>query len=459
MLIRILRLLILLVLILGLSAAAPNPSDDGLVSSQALVPCGADPQVDALLSQTSAEDWSAWIARLSGLDPVLLNGETTTIQTRYSYAMFRDQPNARGYEYVLARLQNWYPAAQIEEDAYTPAGNAVWKNIVLTLPGATHPDEIVILSAHLDSTSDNPDSLAPGAEDNASGSAALLEAARIFRTHRFARTIRMIWFTGEEQGLLGSKAYVLDHSLSGLVGVINLDMYGYDLNQDGCFELHIGTMAASAPIGACFRAAASAYSPALKVDAIDTSDMRYSDHNSFWTKGIGAVEILENFHPGAATDACGGYAELSPYYHKTTDTLDHINLSTGFAITRAGLAAAAGLAAPLEACFSAAPHLTVLPQGDRVALSWTSVAGAERYRIFRSDASAAGRAALCSAEWIPIHDTSSLAWSDTSAAPEQYYAYRVEAVSALAAGCVSAPSACVVVKGSLRTIFIPWVDH
>ena len=56
-------------------------------------------------------------------------------------------------------------------------------------------------------TSFDPWHLAPGAEDNASGSAALLEAARLFNRYRFERTLQIIWFTGEEQGLLGSLAF------------------------------------------------------------------------------------------------------------------------------------------------------------------------------------------------------------------------------------------------------------
>jgi hypothetical protein len=442
-----------LILSLGLVAAVCPPADGGKNLTQNSEPCGANAQISRLLELTSQDDWSGWIARLSGLDPVILDTTATTIQTRSSFPMFRGASNARAYEYVLTRLRGWYPAQQIEEDGYVLSSGTVWKNIILTIPGANRPAESVILSAHLDSTSDNADIIAPGAEDNATGSAALLEAARIFRTHRFTRTLRLIWFTGEEQGLLGSKAYVEDHNLSGVTGVINLDMYGYDPDQDGCFELHVGTMPASAPVGACFSAAASIYSPQLKVNLIDAYDMRFSDHNSFWEKGIGAVEVLENFTSGQPSDACGGIGEHSPYYHKTTDTLNHLNLSTGFAITRAGLAAAASLAEPLDACFSWVPYLSTLSINGQISLAWTAVPGAAGYRIYRSDASAVGQTALCSAEWIPVFETKALNWTDPAILPELTYAYRVEALGG--AGCVSATSACVESKVTGKSMFLP----
>jgi hypothetical protein len=458
MIIHFRKFFLIFLLLLGLSTEVPPPKSGQTPVPKTAESCGANSQITNLLNLTTADDWSGWIARLSGLDPILLDGETTSIETRYSYAMFRGDDRARGYEYVLTRLYGWFPRDQIEEDTYSPDSGVLWKNIVLTLPGEKLPDESVILSAHLDSTSDDAEFHAPGAEDNATGSAALLEAARIFRTHRFARTLKIIWFTGEEQGLLGSKAYVRDHELTGITGVINLDMFGYDPNKDGCFELHIGTLKASQPIGTCFRTAANAYSPTLKVDAIDSYNMRFSDHNSFWQEGIGAVLVLENFSSGQTADACGGLGEPSPYYHKTTDTLNRISIKTGFDITRSGLATTASMANPVESCFKMSPRLTVLKDTRRATLSWTRVQGASRYRIFRSDGSTSGQTPLCSAEWIPIFETNAMKWVDTSIKAGEQYAYRVEALSPTGT-CVSHPSACTIAKDKAHSHLFPWINH
>ena len=81
-------------------------------------------------------------------------------------------------------------------------------NTVAELPGATKPDEVVILGAHLDSWD-----LGTGTTDNGTGSMVVLEAARALQKSglRPARTIRFILFSGEEEGLLGSRAYVTAH--------------------------------------------------------------------------------------------------------------------------------------------------------------------------------------------------------------------------------------------------------
>ena len=83
-------------------------------------------------------------------------------------------------------------------------------NVVADIPGTEKPDEFVIIGAHLDSW-DGPGS--EGACDNATGSTAILEAARILGKCNVKpkRTIRFILFSGEEEGLLGSTAYVKDH--------------------------------------------------------------------------------------------------------------------------------------------------------------------------------------------------------------------------------------------------------
>jgi hypothetical protein len=232
-------------------------------------------------------------------------------------------------------------------------------------------------------------------------------------------------------------------------------MYGYDPNNDGCFELHTGTMPESAPIGSCFLAAAQAYSTGLKVDKIDSYNMRFSDHNSFWVKGVGAVEVLENFSSGQPGDACGGQRESSPYYHLTTDTLDKLNLQTGFQITRASLATGAGLAGAVEACFSTTPKLSLTMKNLQPSLSWGAVSGAQRYRVFRVESGTTGQSALCSSDWQVLGETSALAWTDTSAAPTQRYAYRVEGLGA-SGSCASAPSACVQTPGN---VYVPLISH
>lgn len=334
--------------------------------------CGYNLNTDALLDTVTEETWSSWISRISGAEPVSVNGIPVTLTTRNSYALF--DGNSLAFDYLRETLLSWYPPAFIEEDPYLPYfyQDLVWKNLVLTIPGTTLPEEVIILSAHYDSLpSSGP---APGADDNGSGSATLLEAARILQGQSFQRTIRLIWFTGEEQGLRGSAAYVNDHDLSNVVGVINMDMYAYDSDNDRCFELHVGTLPQSDQVGSCLVDAITAYNLNLSFDYLTTTATSRSDHASFWNQSVGAVEILENFFYNTLPGGCVG-SDANPNYHRSTDTLDKINQSTALAITKAALAAAFTMANPDDPANDTFPPVlvsnTITPDGATLAVTLT----------------------------------------------------------------------------------------
>src|SRR6185437_15428919 len=81
-------------------------------------------------------------------------------------------------------------------------------NVVGEIEGGSKKDEVVMLGAHLDSWHGGT-----GATDNAAGSAVMIEAMRILKTLnlRLDRTVRLALWSGEEQGILGSRAYVAEH--------------------------------------------------------------------------------------------------------------------------------------------------------------------------------------------------------------------------------------------------------
>lgn len=113
--------------------------------------------------------------------------------------------------------------------------DSLQKNIICSKKGIGDPDRVIILCAHYDSTGRSTIGWnwekcpAPGANDNASGIAALIEIARILKNIDLNYTVRLIAFTGEEQNLMGSRAYA-KYALSNkmeIVLVINLDEIGY----------------------------------------------------------------------------------------------------------------------------------------------------------------------------------------------------------------------------------------
>lgn len=137
------------------------------------------------------------------IGPRLTGTKNLAIAERWA----RDEFERMGLENV--RLEKWgvYQAGKGFAKRPGPRALAV-HNVVGEIRGSAKSDELVLVGAHLDSWD-----FAQGATDNAAGCAAILEAARSLRASgvRPARTIRFILFTGEEQGLLGAKAYVESH--------------------------------------------------------------------------------------------------------------------------------------------------------------------------------------------------------------------------------------------------------
>ncbi len=189
---------------------------------------------------------------------------------------------------------------QIEADCW----EARPRNVVGEIPGAGRlADEIVLVCAHLDSWH-----MAEGAMDNGSGAVAILEAARVLaRTgSRPRRTIRFVWFMGEEHGLFGSEAYAEAHEqeLARIVTVINVDMAGMPRK----FVTH--GHAEMTP----FLEALGRDLPgfALEPDVINSVYV-WSDHAAFMKRGVCALAIYGDLGPGAR------------FYHTPGDKYDTVD--------------------------------------------------------------------------------------------------------------------------------------
>lgn len=311
-----------------------------------------------------------------------------------------------------------------------------WKNKVVIIPGhGPNTDEIILMTAHMDSISTAPNTNAPGAEDNGSGVAALMEAARLFRFYKFDRTIKIIFFTGEEQGLLGSVAYVADHpeEMEHIVGVVNLDMFGYDSDNDRCFELHVGTRADSNVVGTCFTDVINNYELDLTYDYLTTGATGASDHAPFWSAGVGAIEVLENFFDNNLPEGCVGQ-DRNPNYHKTTDLIANMNLPATFSIAQAGIGTAASLAAPIGRCFATDPNLSAIALTNSIQLTWPELVDADVYHVYRSDTS-------CEGTFTQVAQVIANNYEDTDIDFGHTYYYKVQAAET-GAVCFSQLSNC-----------------
>jgi carboxypeptidase Q len=176
------------------------------------------------------------------------------------------------------------------------------RNVVADLPGA-NPDEIVLVGAHLDSWD-----MAQGADDDGSGVAAVLEAARILKAQglRPRRTLRFAFFTGEEEALLGSRAYVEAHGAE-------LDRHRAVLIMDSGAQaprgLQIHGRSDLAPaVGALLAPLAPLGASAVSLDA--SFDM---DHGPFLAEGVPAFSLWVDQ---------GAY---DSHHHAITDTFDKVD--------------------------------------------------------------------------------------------------------------------------------------
>lgn len=373
--------------------------------------CGYDPLVADLLAQADQARWVQWIAELSGAEPIQTTEGEATISSRSSTILFEPNYKPSAFDYLITELEQMGFGERSDFVIHTydfpysekhQARN--WKNLILTFPGED-PDlmgERVLLVAHLDSISDQETTLAPGADDNGTGAAGLLEAARLLRNAHFARTVHLIWFSGEEQSRRGSEYFVEDYAdwLPDIQAVINLDMFGFDWDNDHCFEVHAGQMEGSQAIGNCLQKTIEAYDLDLSFDLIaDASAYTYSDHNAFWLNDVPAVMVIENF--SFQPEGVCGVTDRNTQYHLTTDILTYINQDTGFAILKASLAAMAQIAGPLEGCGSSASPTLALAYAQNGLVFQVAGSSGQRFETWqRQDGG-----------WVQIAETSATRWS------------------------------------------------
>lgn len=298
------------------------------------------PQIEAMLGQVVSGTLYQYVGDLSGAWPVTVGGEAYTLTTRYTYS---GEPVLKATQFVSEHLAAL--GLEVEVHYWRPDRPP---NVVGELRGERQPEEIVILSAHLDSWSGQPMVLAPGADDNASGVATVLLAADILSQYRWNCTLRFSLWTGEEQGLLGSNAYAQRASDNGeqIVGVLNLDMIGWDGMAGPDMDLHANQadVPASMQLAELFAEVVEAYNVNLQPEIIPAGIGR-SDHVSFWSHGYAAILGIEDYAPDGH--------DFNPYYHTTQDLLQHLDMDyfTEFATASVGTFAHMGgllLPGPLD---------------------------------------------------------------------------------------------------------------
>ncbi|QBQ56581.1 M20/M25/M40 family metallo-hydrolase [Nitrosococcus wardiae] len=280
----------------------------------------------------------------------------------------RLQEHVRVLSHQIGERHYWEPnhklnaAVYIEQTfrntGYEPVRHAVqtherlFDNIEVTLRGDRLQDESLVIGAHYDTVRGSP-----GADDNASGIAVLLELARLLHDAKPDRTLRLVAFANEEAPFFGTQAmgslnYARQTRADGenIVGMISLEMLGYYTRErdsqhyppllgylypdTGNFVAFVGNMASRQLVRdviEAFREHATVPSEGLAAPEL-LEAIRRSDHWAFWERGYPAIMLTDtaNFR--------------NPYYHGPSDTYPTLDYESMARLTAALAQAVADMA-------------------------------------------------------------------------------------------------------------------
>lgn len=309
-----------------------------------------------------------------------------------------------------ACLEIVLPETVVKDDNRVPVATRL-VDVVAIQRGTSRPNEVVIVQGHIDSrNSDALDAVgdAPGANDDGSGTALVLEAARVLSGHKFAGTIVYAVLSGEEQGLYGGKLLADYAKAQGwtVKAVLNNDIVGNSRGSDGVTDdTHVRVFSEGPRDDASERARDALRSiggendspsrnlsrwiaglddPALEVRQVWRADRmaRGGDHLPFQALGYPAVRFtvaVENYerqHQNVRTESGRPFG----------DTIEAMDFPYLAKVTKLNVKALAALAAaPMPPVAKVTAAVQTFTDVD-----WAAVPGAARYRVWQRRTDAAG---------------------------------------------------------------------
>jgi hypothetical protein len=305
---------ILIVLSLSLFGVVLGGTVDVVSSPSEDEPAAYDPVIASIVANVSKSQLTDYIWDLQNYT------------TRFAYT---DNLNWSA-DYILEELGS--NPNVVNESQYFVYSSRTYRNVLGTLP-AFNPNNktVYIVSGHYDSYSTDPMNDAPGADDDASGTAVAMEACRVLSEYRLNATVICAGWTAEEIGLVGSEVYAKAAKDSGMdIGmVLQFDMVGYD--PSGLLGLDIIADFPSAWILNEFTEANADYSIGLDLTDYINPGASRSDHASFWRQGYPAMMGIESVFN-------------TPNYHTVQDTIDKLNMDLVHKTTQAAVAVLAKIA-------------------------------------------------------------------------------------------------------------------
>ncbi len=262
-----------------------------------------NPTVQQIINSVNQDSLMQFVKELTGNIPTIVNGQSVTIVSRHK----NNAANELAKDYIKQKLQQYGLNVTIQN--FSSTGN----NVLGSKTGTTFPNRKFIICAHYDNMPSG--SLAPGADDNASGTAAVIEAARVLAQYSFPYTLVFALWDEEEQGLVGANYYATQarNANDSILGVINMDMIAYDTNNDNKAEIHNRSVANSIELYQKMVEVNSTYTIGISVINKNPGST-YSDHAAFWTRNYGAILLIEDNN------------DFNAYYHTVNDQLQYFNV-------------------------------------------------------------------------------------------------------------------------------------
>lgn len=266
---------------------------------------GQDTSCVTAVSQVQEDSLVRFVKILSGRESFISNGRTQLIESRYA----THPGNNLAADYLKQTVTGY--GFTVQDIPYRASG----RNIVAYKNGTDDIKQAYILCAHYDCVG-NSTLAFQGADDNASGAAALLEAARVLQSVAFPYTIILAFWDEEEIGLLGSKSFAPDGPIGfwDVKATINLDMIGYDGNSDSLAMIHTFPVGQSVSLASRLAELNRLYQLGLRTGIKNPGD-KSTDHTSFWNVGATAVGLTEDYD-----------RDFNPNWHLWSDSIENMHL-------------------------------------------------------------------------------------------------------------------------------------
>lgn len=280
--------------------------------------------IQAIINSVNIDSLMYRTLEISGEIGVTVNGVTDTIFSR--------NKNRPGNELCFKYARDKFIALGYQVDSMT--FGATGKSLWAIKPGLVYPNEPVIICGHYDGMPNV--AIAPAADDDGSGTAAVLEAARVLAPYDFEYTIMFALWDEEEYSLAGSAAFATayDNANDTIHAVFNMDAIAHDSDNDSVARVHARPPGNSEEIADTVVAINTNYNIGLDMLLINPGQT-YSDHASFWNHNYGAVLIIQDWE-----------GDPNPNYHTVNDKVQYFNIPYFHKLARLSIASTAAFAIP-----------------------------------------------------------------------------------------------------------------